>query len=146
MASSCSASEPPGGTGATPPRSQSISSICSTDLAATASMNVSSTRKSGALSNKPRKNNQQAQAVRGPDILSPEQELEVIKAILLRESYLVRLRQLEDRTRKRAEQAVREANRAKGDEDIYLSMPPEMMDLLDLLRTSTVEAVEAIRR
>jgi hypothetical protein len=37
------------------------------------------------------------------DILDPRQELEVIKAVLLRESYLVRLRQLHAVTKDKAE-------------------------------------------
>lgn len=85
-------------------------------------------------------------AVRGPSTLSPEQELEVIKAVLLREGYLVRLRQLVEKANTAKEQALKDAIAQGRHEDIFLTMPLEMVDLLELLRTSTVEVVEAIRR
>jgi hypothetical protein len=57
----------------------------------------------------------------------PAQELEVIKAILLREGYLKRLQSL----------ARKQANEGGA-------VRPDLVDLLDLMRVASVEVVEAV--
>lgn len=61
------------------------------------------------------------------DSADPAHELEVIKAILLREGYLKRLQAL-------AKKQVQEGG----------SVRPDLIDLLDLMRVATVEVVEAV--
>mmetsp|Transcript_33621 Transcript_33621/g.39521 ORF Transcript_33621/g.39521 Transcript_33621/m.39521 type:complete len:2664 (+) Transcript_33621:57-8048(+) len=60
------------------------------------------------------------------DTVAPEKELEVLKAILLREGYLTRVAEVAS-----SKEAIR-------------SVPPALPDLLDLLRISSVEVVEVI--
>jgi len=99
---------------------------------------------------------------RRPASLEPTQDLEVIKAILLRESYLTRLRNVHDRAYDKANKALKAIpdptkiskkaspphvkNVSTNDTEVFLTLPADMIDLLELIRTSTVEVVEAIGR
>ncbi|CAM9094247.1 unnamed protein product [Laminaria digitata] len=70
----------------------------------------------------------------GGRLIEPSSELEVLKCIMLRESYLERVTRLSDDMERRAQ-------RSRGQ---VRDLPPGMVDLLDLLRVATLDAVEAI--
>jgi hypothetical protein len=80
------------------------------------------------------------------ELLDPQQEIDVLQSILLRETYLIRLQQLVARLKSKGDDAVRRARSERREEEILISLPSELVDLLDLLRTSTLDAVEAIQR
>lgn len=65
-----------------------------------------------------------AVSFQSPETTNPEAELDVVKAVLLREGYIQRLQQLIKRP--------------------AASVAPELVDLLDLYRLSSVEVVEQI--
>ncbi|KAJ1456990.1 hypothetical protein M885DRAFT_407292, partial [Pelagophyceae sp. CCMP2097] len=68
-------------------------------------------------------------------------ELEVLKAIVLREGYLKRLEASLGAYVAEADQKRRTARGAKSGHVV----PPGLVDLLDLIRVATLEVVEAIQ-